>query len=147
VKKKKTKKKKKKKKEITIPHLHFIVEIMKKKKIKHYIIIIPDDYNLPEKLKRRVHIYSSNGFCIEFFKEGELMLNITKHKLASKHILLSPKQREVLFKKYKQEKIPKLKIWDPMVRYFGAKKDDVFKIFIPSETCGLEVKYRIVVLL
>lgn len=84
---------------------------------------------------------------IEIFNYMKFILNITKHELASKHILLNEEEILELLNKYNCEKknLKKIKISDPMSRYYNAKLGDVFKIIRKSKASGLYEDYRVVI--
>ena len=84
---------------------------------------------------------------IQIYWCKQLQFNVTKHELVPKHVLLSDNETQNLIKEKNitLEEIPFISRTDPVVKYFGAKKHQVFKIIRQSETCGLYETYRIVV--
>lgn len=84
---------------------------------------------------------------VQFFKDSELVVDITEHELVPKHELLSPKEKETLLNRYKlkESQLPKIQDSDPVARYYGLKRGDVVKIIRESETAGKYVTYRICV--
>jgi DNA-directed RNA polymerase I, II, and III subunit RPABC1 len=109
-------------------------------------------------------------YIIEHFLEKELGFNITKHSLVPQHEKLAPEQKKELLRRclirsitspctlrlsdsnscivlrYKlaESHLPRVHKADPIARYFGMQKGDVFRIVRPSETAGRYVTYRIV---
>ena len=82
---------------------------------------------------------------VETFSIGELVVNITKHVLVPKHILLKPEEKDQLLKRYriKPSQLPKIYITDTVAKYLGLKREDVVKIVRFSETAGKYITYRI----
>ncbi len=84
---------------------------------------------------------------IECFKENELFVDKLSHVLVPKHELIGEEEKRELLKIYKakESQLPKILSADPIAKYFGAKKGQVFKITRPSESSGDYIYYRIVV--
>jgi DNA-directed RNA polymerase subunit H (RpoH/RPB5) len=74
-------------------------------------------------------------------------MEIEKHKLVPKHILLSEKEKEELLKKYgiTLRELPRILSSDPMAKALNAKVGDVIKIIRESPTAGVSEYYRVVV--
>ena len=85
-------------------------------------------------------------YDIEVFFNYELMINLIDHDLVPKHILLNEVEKEKFLKVHKNtNKLPKILLYDPVCRYYKAKKNDIFKIIRPSVTSGNNIYYRIVI--
>ncbi|KAL7712794.1 DNA-directed RNA polymerase I [Entamoeba marina] len=69
----------------------------------------------------------------EVMQEDELIVNVTKHVLVPKHILLITVSQ-----------LPRLLKTDPICRYYGFQRGDVIKIVRKSETAGRYITYRAV---
>lgn len=117
---------------------------MHENNVNHGIII--SENNLTPAAKQHIRELAPKLF-IEHFLERELLVNITHHKCVPKHILLSASAKQDLLNKYgvKEHQLQALRSSDPVVRYFGAKPGQVFRILRPSETGGRYAHYKIVV--
>lgn len=87
---------------------------------------------------------TEKGVIAETFSESDLLVNITKHELVPKHVLLSDEEKGTLLARYrlKETQLPRIQSGDPVARYLGLKKGQVVKIIRKSETAGRYASYR-----
>lgn len=85
-------------------------------------------------------------YDLELFYIRELLFNVTKHKDVPLHTLLTEEDKQKLLKERKvtESKLKKILTSDPVCRYYGGKRGQVFRITRESETAGISIDYRIV---
>ncbi|GIQ86028.1 archaeal RpoH /eukaryotic RPB5 RNA polymerase subunit, partial [Kipferlia bialata] len=85
-----------------------------------------------------------DGIEFEFFRDDDLVVNITKHVLVPKHELLTEEQKAEVLAEYKcsLDQLPRIMVTDPIARYLGLKPNDVVRITRKSETAGRYITYR-----
>ena len=112
------------------------------KNSKSHIIIIVED--IKDKIRQKIFLQYNN---VEIFKKIELMMNLVDHMYIPKHILLTEEEKEIFYKEYNvsNEQLQKISIFDPVSRYYNAKKNDIFRIIRPSDITGTTFSYRLVI--
>lgn len=118
---------------------------MKEENVLRAIIVVK--INLTPFAKAAVKEMSLRGYRVEYFRDSELLVDITEHKLVPEHIVLTNQQKMELLERYrlKPSQLPRIQLTDPIARYYGLKHHQVVKIIRPSETAGRYVTYRICV--
>ena len=83
----------------------------------------------------------------EIWTQDELMINILEHELQPEYELLSDEAAQSVLSNYRVDstELPKILTDDPIVRYYKANVDQIFRIKRPSQTGGLSISYRVVI--
>jgi DNA-directed RNA polymerase subunit H (RpoH/RPB5) len=108
------------------------------------LIILKDKENSSVSKELSKSIYSN----VEIFLRHHLMMNITKHLFASKHILIEDEEKvnEVLsMYRTTKSKLPTLLHTDAMSKYYGFKVGQLIQIVRRSPIVGESIMYRVVV--
>jgi DNA-directed RNA polymerase I, II, and III subunit RPABC1 len=119
------------------------IKEMQDNEVEQSIVVVKDAITA---FAKQVFI-EAKPLIIECFKENELLIDKLNHVLVPKHEILSEEEKKELLKIYKgrESHLPKILSSDPIARYFGAKKGQIFKITRGSETSGDYIYYRVVV--
>lgn len=119
------------------------VERMKTNNVNKAIMVVRS--NMTPFAKTALKQIALKGYRLEYFREAELLVDITEHKLVPEHVVLTDEQKKELLDKYglKPSQLPRIQTTDPIARYYGLKHDQVVKIVRPSETAGRYITYRI----
>lgn len=119
------------------------IKEMQDNEVNQAIVIVKDAITA---FAKQVFI-EAKPLIIECFKENELLVDKLDHVLVPKHELITEDEKKELLKIYKAKEgqLPKMLSSDPIARYFGARKGQVFKITRPSESSGDYIYYRIVI--
>eukprot|EP00622_Pseudochattonella_farcimen_P006230 FR742007.1.p1 GENE.FR742007.1~~FR742007.1.p1 ORF type:complete len:222 (+),score=33.51 FR742007.1:131-796(+) len=80
----------------------------------------------------------AENYKIEYFRDSELLVDITEHRLVPEHIVLDDVSKKKLLKRYRlrQGQLPRIQKDDPVARYYGLEKGMVVKIIRNSEPAG-----------
>ena len=117
-------------------------EMMKEASVSHAILVVKQGVTPFAKTALQE---MASTYLIEHFRDAELLVDVTEHRLVPAHALLSPEDRQALLDRYKlrAEQLPRIQRTDPVARYYGLKVGDVVKIGRPAETAGRYVTYRV----
>jgi DNA-directed RNA polymerases I, II, and III subunit RPABC1 len=120
-------------------------KLMKENDVSRAIIVVK--VNLTPFAKNAVKEIALRGYRLEYFREAELLVDITEHKFVPEHVVLTDEEKKELLDRYglKPSQLPRIQVTDPISRYYGLKHEQVVKIVRPSETAGRYITYRICV--
>jgi DNA-directed RNA polymerases I, II, and III subunit RPABC1 len=89
---------------------------------------------------------------LQIFTIENLQINILKHELQPKFILLNSEEKQIFLdkNKWKENNLPKMKLDEPISRYYNAKSGQIFKIIRKNmvgrnKTSSQGIYYRIVI--
>eukprot|EP00941_MAST-03F_sp_MAST-3F-sp1_P003501 g3501.t1 len=131
---------------VGVAPLREVAESLKNQNCNRAIIIVENGLT-PLALQTLREMDEVFSVQMEYFKESELLIDITEHELVPKHEVMTEAEKQTLLKRYKlsENQLPRMQKTDPITRYFGLRKGQLVRIIRPSETAGRYVTYRIVV--
>ncbi|KRX72470.1 Bifunctional coenzyme A synthase [Trichinella sp. T6] len=70
----------------------------------------------------------SPKYKLEQFLEAELMVNIIRHELVPRHVIMSSKEKDELLDRYKikEHQLPRIQSTDPVARYYGVVRGQLY---------------------
>ena len=85
------------------------------------------------------------NYKIQIFKESELYMNKTKHYLVPKHTLCTNEEKINILQSLKINEcnLPKIKMTDPIARYYGCVPGDLVSIHRSNPDNGFYTFYRL----
>jgi DNA-directed RNA polymerase subunit H (RpoH/RPB5) len=83
---------------------------------------------------------------VAFFHVWQLQFDITTHRMAMPHRILTEEERTAVFDKYKisdpENQLPWIDSQDTMIKWIGAIPGDVIEVTRHSDTAGRSLYYR-----
>jgi DNA-directed RNA polymerase subunit H (RpoH/RPB5) len=82
---------------------------------------------------------------LTFFHIWQLQFDITTHRMAMPHRILSEEEKTAVFERYKiasPEPLPAIDSQDTMIKWIGAIPGDVIEVTRHSDTAGRSLYYR-----
>ncbi|GBC09424.1 hypothetical protein RclHR1_08850007 [Rhizophagus clarus] len=131
---------------VGVKYLKILCQRMVDSKVNRGIIVFPGTLTAAaNKAIQVINTRENRHYEVDTFSEADLMINITSHQLVPKHYVLTDEEKKTLLSKYrlKESQLPRVQATDPIAKYYGLKRGQVFKIMRPSETSGRYVTYRI----
>jgi DNA-directed RNA polymerase I, II, and III subunit RPABC1 len=119
------------------------IKEMQENEVNQAIVVVKDAITA---FAKQVFV-EAKPLVVECFKKNELLIDKLSHVLVPKHELITEEEKKEVLKIYKAKdsQLPKILSSDPVARYFGGSKGQVFKITRGSESSGDYINYRIVV--
>lgn len=93
---------------------------------KNSILIHRSDFT--PKAKSSISTVTSD-YHIQVFNDSELNLNITKHFMTQKHVLLNESEKYELLKKVDRKTLPIILESDSVIKYLGIREGSIVKIY------------------
>lgn len=74
-------------------------------------------------------------------------IDITKHELVPKQVLMNEKEKEEILKKFgiALKQLPRILSTDPAIKQLNGQPGDVVKIYRKSQTAGETAYYRVII--
>jgi DNA-directed RNA polymerase subunit H (RpoH/RPB5) len=110
-----------------------------------FIIISKSVKKTAEKISLIKHTNENIHVKYEFMHFDKMKLCITKHVLSPTFELLTNEEAEKIKMKLNVANMPMISFIDPIVKWFGASRGDVFKITEPHPIALQNISYKLIV--
>ncbi len=125
---------------VSINEIRKILKTLKEIKIYNFILCSNNDVS-----QKSMESIIRSGFTYTVYNDDNIIRNPTKHNDVPKHVLIGEDEKKELVKKgYKLNQLPIILINDPIAKYYGVKKGDIFFIDRSTEYDS-DCLFRIVV--
>lgn len=111
-----------------------------------HVVLIFEEPCATQTAKHAAQLEETQGAQIELFSYAELFIDVTEHVLVPRHELLSEEEKQQVLKELMigESQAPRMPHSDPVAKYFGARKRQMFRVYRKSPTCGESIAYRVV---
>ena len=74
------------------------------------IVVVKE--NLTPSARQGIKEMTMHGFRMEYFRDAELLIDITEHRLVPEHVVLSPQQKQELLERYRlmPSQLPRIQV-------------------------------------
>lgn len=120
-----------------------ILDVVFEKDLKHIVCIYKNEITTFAR-QYLEQVCWENKIKLEQFSFRDLTFNVTKHELVPHHEIISTQEVYALLStfKIKIKNLPLISVNDPVVKYLGANKNDVIKIYRKDNDVLNSIYYR-----
>jgi DNA-directed RNA polymerase subunit H (RpoH/RPB5) len=111
-----------------------ISQNMELENLKNAIIIVRD--SVTPHAQATLRLLNSQKIYITVFNMNELQFDIFEHEKVPTHTICSSKKKKLVMQRYNvtHSQIPKIKVFDPVIKRLGATKGQLIEILEESDT-------------
>tara|TARA_X000000368_G_scaffold415866_1_gene408511 strand:- start:170 stop:829 length:660 start_codon:yes stop_codon:yes gene_type:complete len=111
------------------------------------LLIIVKDQNINKTLEEYMEfIFIKDNHYINILKIKELLFNILEHCMVPEHKILTEKEKEKIYEKYKimqDSELPEISRFDPIAKVLGVRPGELCEITRSSKTSITSKYYRL----
>lgn len=127
-----------------VDDLYNLEEILNKE---DELLIIVKDQNINKTLEEYMEfIFIKDNHYINILKIKELLFNILEHCMVPEHKILTEKEKEKIYEKYKimqDSELPEISRFDPIAKVLGVRPGELCEITRSSKTSITSKYYRL----